>query len=140
MGIVKELSGLTEGTDELQEELQEELLDHAIKLFDRTVGEDLAEIVKEKSLSMMRPYYKVVKPTMLSAELAIKSKTVNLSEFKVLEVLKGSQKEVNEEAVDVEKVVEEEVIIKAAQEERRRQLEDKFRRKAAEEEASLKAK
>ena len=76
---------------------------------------------------------------MLSDELAIKSKTMNLSELKVLEVLKGPQKEVNEEAVDVEKVVEEEVITKAAQEERRRQLEDESRRKAAEEEAKLKA-
>ena len=68
MELVKEPPGL-------------ELLDHAIKLFDHTAGEDLAEIVKEKSLSMMRPYYKVVRLTMLSDELAIKSKLMNLSEL-----------------------------------------------------------
>ena len=56
MEIVKEPSGLAEGTDEPPRNTGKfflELLDHAIKLFDRTVGEDLAEIVKEKSLSMM---------------------------------------------------------------------------------------
>ena len=77
---------------------------------------------------------------MLSNELAIKSKTVTLSGLKVLEALKGPQKEINEEAVDVEKAAEEEVITKAAQEERRRQVEDEFRSKAAEEGVKLKAK
>lgn len=79
--FVKGLPGL-----ELAEGMVEKLFSH--------IAAEESEIDKEKFLTMVRLYYKVVKSTVLSAELAIKSKTVRRLELgEVLEALESPQKE-----------------------------------------------
>jgi len=72
------------------------------KLFMHIAGEEATEIGKDRFLEMVRLYYKVVKATVLSEELSIKSKTVRRLELgEVLEAMEAPKKE---EAAGVERV------------------------------------
>jgi len=63
------------------------------RLFDHIVG-DASEITEDKFLELIRLYYKCVKQTVLSEELAIKSKTVRRLEMaEVVECLDGPSRD-----------------------------------------------